>query len=220
MDINKKFTFRKSGKKRSPTYVPSAFELIELWKRSNFMEFNTWLQTSKALIKIEYMNVAYMRQFLCDIFLTLPLHDLHFSSRGFGRNKKEAKIMAIEELLVDLARNNCLISNLSRRSINKNRDKVDVFGNKQVTKKIKKRKKSDTSDSDERLSETDSRKRKRIKQRNSEKSRIILEYMIKALKEDNFQEACFAFGRMIKKNTLKWNEVRKFCYFSFFILLL
>lgn len=213
MDINRKFIFRKSGKQKikpnSLATLPSGFDLIELWKKSNFMEFNTWLQTSKALLKIEYLNVSYMKQFFCDIFLTLPLNDLNFSSRGFGRNKKEAKIMAIEEILVDLARNNCLISNLNQKNINKTRNKMNV-----TTKKIKKEKNSKLSGSDERLSEGDSMKNKKMKERNSEKNKIILEYMMRALKEDCFQEACFAFSRLIKKNSLKWNEV-KFLSFSF-----
>ncbi|KRX03858.1 P-loop containing nucleoside triphosphate hydrolase [Pseudocohnilembus persalinus] len=95
-----------------PLTIQEGNVLIETWKKSSFIDFNSWIQVSKASLEVDFTENKSLQDdktpsgYACTMNLKFnqnkhgKLND--FLANGYGKSKKSAKMMATERLVTDL----------------------------------------------------------------------------------------------------------------------
>jgi hypothetical protein len=170
-------------------------KLLDVWRRNNFSDFNSWVQIAKAQINTETfdntneINKKSTKSFTCN--LTLTFEDdpsLTMIANGFGRNKKDAKKMAIEKIVIELIQNGEISRGL------KNKDFL-ISPIPQITHYHKNEEQLLSANKD--LGEDNLQK----------KIHKMSKKMQECLKRDRFVDACEILCQIVMKKSPDWNEV-------------
>lgn len=167
-----------------------AENLIQRWKAGNFVDFNRWIQISKAECKVEFSmkpGLGGMKNFICNMALNFNknIQNNNFFSSGFGKSKKEAKSRATENMLRDLIQKNCF--RLGVRGDHLQNSSPNSEGN---------------------IALQDFKKNYL-----SRKIRGLNYEMQEFLCQDKFQDACEVFQRLCMMKVIEWKDVFiRICY--------
>jgi hypothetical protein len=197
----------KKKKKTHPGEVSLSIEegekLLDVWRANNFADFNSWIQIAKAQINTETfdntndINKKSTKSFTCN--LTLTFEDdpsLTMIANGFGKNKKDAKKMAIEKIVIELIQNGEISRGL------RNKDFLNVSNKPFATNLAFKENSQNLKELDE-----DNFQKKIHK---------MSKRMQECLKKDKFIDACEILTQIITKKQPDWNEVIYFHFNSIF----
>jgi len=165
-------------------------QLLNTWRETNFVDFNSWIQIAKAQMNTEIfengneINKAAQKTFNCNLTLTFD-EDPNFMmiANGFARNKKDAKKMAIEKIIIDLIQNG---------EISRGIRSLDFISNIQKRSQQLAHNNKLHSDQDGDL---------------QRKIHKLSKKMQDLLKVDKFLDACEAFCEILAKKKPDWNEL-------------
>lgn len=172
--------------------------LIENWKKSNFSEFNDWLLNACAQAtfnteekfsmdnKSKKSKPVQMKSFQCHLkveFMDSSLETL--IANGFGRNKKDAKKMAMQQMVTFLVQKKLIKYGLVNKMFLENRTANRSFSKDKVESRL--------------LAPEEEKKNKEL--------RTILEDIQTSLAEDKFDDACMHFAKIKKLKNHEWFEV-------------
>lgn len=170
----------KKIKKANKINLETNLNIITRWKTQNFMEFNHWLQVSKADFRVEYQSLQDNRSFICTAYIKLPSVPKEFSNSGIGNTKKLSKLNAIENILIEISKKNCLQYGLKSNTII---NEVKLKENEIKRKKTK----------------------KKVKQNSTIK--LMVENINNLLGENKFISACKIFCQILILKQVTWEEV-------------
>lgn len=175
-----------------PLTPEEGLQLIDLWKRNNFLEFNNWMQVAKAQCITEFHEnssegpLKSIKTYTCCLNLVFDFDPNHsMFANGFGKNKKLAKSMAVEKLIIDLIQNGRISAGL--------RENFPETLKAAETSEFK----PSTTSQVKNLMDANIKK----------KTHTLFKKMQQALKEDKFDAACEQFRKILDLKDPEWNEV-------------
>lgn len=164
--------------------------LLNVWRDNNFAEFNSWIQIAKAQMNTEIfenaneINKAAKKTFNCNLTLTFEEDpNAMMIANGFATNKKDAKRMAIEKIVIDL---------IQSGEINRGLKSLDFLS--QTAKKIE-----NTQTNNSYFENSAENLQKKIHK--------LSKKMQDFLKADKFLDACEVFCEILSKKAPDWNEL-------------
>lgn len=162
--------------------------LLNVWRDNNFADFNSWIQIAKAQMNTEIfentneINKAAKKTFNCNLTLTFDEDpNAMMIANGFATNKKDAKRMAIEKIVIDLIQNG---------EINRGLRNLDFLAVK----------KTETPQNNNSYYENNAENLQKKIHKLSKKMQDLL-------KADKFLDACEVFCEILSKKKPDWNEV-------------
>ena len=187
---------KNSGKLETILTIEEGEVLLRNWKENNFGDFNTWIQIAKANVSYECIDTTSElnpsnKSFTCNLKLNFE-EDLNnvLISNGFGKNKKDAKKMAIEKIVIELIQNGQIRFGLKDKAfLAKKQDyQTDQFGN---------------------ILHNDAKQNINITGRETIKAKChkLSKKLQESLKYDKFAEACAILCQILMQKPPDWNEV-------------
>ncbi len=163
--------------------------LLKVWQRNNYADFNQWIQVAKAQIFTEIhenMNEISRNSkkfFTCNLTLTFDEDpNVVLISNGFAPNKKDARRMAIEKIVIDLIQNGEITRGLKNKDFLKENIKIE--------------------EEEARLPVSQG-----IDEGVQRKVQKLCKKMQEHLKNDSFLEACEILCQILTWKKPEWNEV-------------
>ena len=172
--------------------------LLDLWRKNNFLDFNNWMQRARAQLTSEFQEgnndscIKQIKTYACSVSLTFD-QDTYppMYANGFGKNKKQAKTMAVEKIIIDLIQSGKIQAGL--------KECYDEI--LKVEEKKQKEDDGSTACGDDGMTRAATRK----------KTHNLFKKMQVSLREHKFAEACEKLGKILELKEPEWNEVINYC---------
>ncbi|KAL4477756.1 hypothetical protein ABPG72_018930 [Tetrahymena utriculariae] len=185
-----------------------AEQLLEAWRKQNFVQFNNWIQVSKSILRQDYpphqsgyeeeKEKGQITGYSCN--LTLKFNYFRhgnisdFVAVGFGKRKQDAKRMALERLVVDLIQTGTI--RLGLRDKNFLHEQPQAMPQKENNYLQQMAKPKPRTDFEEKIQESNQKRARKL-------SKKLQDY----LRKQNIAEAINCLREIGKFKTLEWNEI-------------